>query len=304
MVAGDAGDAAPRGPRRGRTVLVLALGLLVGVAAAVFAPRLLDDDDASEAAVPAQQGRTLDGDEVVTSPEDLLPDDVEVPPGADAQSAEAALTGFLDAEVAKEYETSFGFLSSADRITFGSPAGWVAGHADVVPPILSYEPGEVSEGDGVTTIVTRVTFEPGLDQVVGLTPGEARVAWEVLEAEDGSWGVALDTSAVEPIYPPAEGAGAAARTWVDARQACAEAPNEREGLVGAAPLADLLCGAEGELALGEVSALDEAAASTIATAFGPETAAASRAVRITGSVELAAVLAPIGDEWFVIGVLP
>ncbi|MDQ3385815.1 MAG: hypothetical protein M3503_07395, partial [Actinomycetota bacterium] len=106
------------------------------------------------------------------------------------------------------------------------------------------------------------------------------------------------------IYPPAEGAGAAARTWVDARQGCTEAPNERDGLVGAAPLADGLCGAEGEPSLGEVTVLDEAAAATISTAFGPETAAASRAVRITGSVELAAVLAPIGDEWFVIGILP
>ena len=283
---------------------MLALGLLVGVAAAVLVPRILDRDDGPGAAVPAAQGRTLDGDEVITSPEDLLPDDVEVPPGAGAESAEAAVTGFLDAEVAKDFRTSFGFLSSTDRIAFGSPAGWVAGHADVLAPVTAYELGEVSEGDGVTTVVTTVTFEPALDQVTGLTPGEARVAWEVLEAEDGTWGVALDTSAVEPTYPPAEGAGAAARTWVDARQACSEAPNERQGLVGAAPLADALCDAEGELSLGEVSALDDAAASTISTAYGPEAAAAARAVRITGSVELTAVLAPVGDEWSVIGVLP
>lgn len=305
-VGGDAGGAPSRSRSRGRgrTALVLVLGLLVGVAAAVVVPRILDRDEGTGAAVPAAQERTLDGDEVITSPEDLLPDGVEVPPGAGAQSPEAALTGFLDAEVAKDFETSFGFLSSTDRIEFGSPAGWVAGHADVLPPVLAYEPGEVSQGDGVATVVTTVTFEPGLDQVVGLTPGQARVAWEVLEAEDGSWGVSLDTSAVEPIYPPAEGAGAAARTWVDDRQACTDPANEREGLVGAAPLADTLCGAEGELSLGEVSVLDEAATATISTAFGPETAAASRAVRITGSVELAAVLAPIGDEWFVIGVLP
>ena len=283
---------------------MLALGLLVGIAAAVIVPRILDRGSDTGAAAPPQQGRTLDDDDVVTSPEDLLPDDVEVPPGAGAESAEAALTGFLDAEVAQDFETSFGFLSSTDRVAFGSPAGWVAGHADVLPPVLAYEPGEVSEGDGVTTIVTMMTFEPGLDQVVGLTPGEARVAWEVLEAEDGSWGVALDTSEVEPVYPPAEGAGPAARTWVEARQGCTEPPNEREGLVGAVPLADTLCRAEGELELGEVTALDEAAATTISTAFGPETAAASRAVRVTGSVELAAVLAPVGDEWFVIGVLP
>lgn len=285
--------------------LVLILGLLAGVAAAVLVPRLLDggDEQPGEAA-PAADRRTLDEDEPVTSPEDLLPDDVEVSPGAGAPTAEAALTGFLDAEAAQDFETSFGFLSSTDRVSFGSPAGWVAGHANVFPPLLGYELGEVSEGEGVTTVVTTVMFEPGLDQVVGLTPGRARVAWEVLEAEDGAWGVALDTSAVEPVFPPAEEAGAAARTWLDDRQACAEPAGEREGLVGAAPLADTLCDAAGELVAGDVAELDETEATTISTAFGPEAAAASRVVRVTGSVELGAVLAPIGDEWVVIGILP
>lgn len=285
---------------------MLVLGLLAGVGLAVLIPRLLDGGDAGETgrAAPVADRRTLDEDEPVTSPEDLLADDVEVPPGAGAPSAEAALTGFLDAEVAKDFATSFGFLSSTDRVAFGSPAGWVAGHADVVPPLLDYEVGEVSEGDGVTTIATTMTFEPGLDQVVGLTPGRARVAWELLEAEDGTWGVALDTSAVEPIFPPAEEAGAAARAWVTERQACRQPANEREGLVGAAGLADALCDAAGELAVGDVTALDETATTTVSTAFGPETAAASRVVRVTGSVELGAVLAPIGDEWVVIGILP
>jgi hypothetical protein len=284
---------------------VLVLGLLVGVAAAVLVPRLLDGgDDESAPAVPATEGRTLDDDEPVTSPEDLLPDDVDVPPGAGAPTAEAALTGFLDAEVAGDFAASFGFLSSTDRVAYGSPAGWVAGHADVVPPVLDYEVGEASTGDGVTTIVTTMTFEPGLDQVVGLTPGRARVAWELLEAEDGTWGVALDTSALEPIYPPAEEAGRAASNWVTERQACRQPENERDGLIGAPGLADSLCDATGELTVGDVEVLEEPSATTVSTAFGPETAAASRVVRIDGSVTLGAVLAPIGDEWVVIGILP
>ena len=284
---------------------MLVLGLVVGVAAAVLIPRLLDGgDDETERVAPEGEGRTLAEDEPVTTPEDLLPDDVEVPLGAGAASAEAALTGFLDAEVAGDYEASFGFLSSTDRVTYGSPAGWVAGHADVVPPVLDYEVGEASEGDGVTTIVTTMTLEPGLDQVVGLTPGRARVAWELLEADDGTWGVALDTSAIEPIFPPAEEAGAAARAWVTERQACREPVNERDGLIGATGLADSLCDAAGKLTVGDVEVLDETATTTVSTAFGPETAAASRVVRIDGSLTLGAVLAPIGDEWVVIGILP
>jgi hypothetical protein len=284
---------------------VLVAGLLVGVAAAVLIPRLLDGgDDEAERVAPEGDRRTLAEDEPVTSPEDLLPDDVDVPPGAGAASAEAALTGFLDAEVAGNYEATFGFLSSTDRVTYGSPAGWVAGHADVVPPVLDYEVGDASEGDGVATIVTTMTLEPGLDQVVGLTPGRARVAWELLEADDGTWGVALDTSAIEPIFPPAEEAGPAARAWVTERQACRAPVNERDGLIGATGLADSLCDATGELTVGDVEVLDEAATTTVSTAFGPETAAASRVVRVDGPLTLGAVLAPIGDEWVVIGILP
>jgi hypothetical protein len=39
------------------------------------------------------------------------------------------------------------------------------------------------------------------------------------------------------------------------------------------------------------------------TAFGPETGSWARVVPVTAPVSLRAVVAPIGDEWVVVGVL-
>ncbi len=305
-----AADHPTPGGRPIRTILAVALGLLVGVVAAVLVPRLLDSDDATAPASDlASEGseaerRTLDDDDVVTGPADLLDEDAPIPPGAGATSAEAALVGFLDAEADRDFETSFGFLSAADRQEYGSAAFWVASHANVVAPVVSYELGAASETADFTAVETTVRFEPGLDQVVGLTPAEALVTWAVSEGPDGTWGVSLGASAIVPSYPPDGGAADAARSWVDARQACEEPTNERQGLIGSAAIATTLCDAEGELRIGEVERLDDAAGAAVNTAFGSEAANAARLVRVEGSVELGALLAPIGDEWIVIGVLP
>lgn len=286
------------------TVVLVLVGLFAGIGAAILVPRLLDGDEGGDSAPAADGGRTL-GDEEIDGPADLLPDDAEVPPGAGADSPEAALTGFLDAEVAGDYESSFGYLSAEDRTLYGSPAGWVASHADAIPPVLAYELEPVDAGDGQATAVSTVTFEPGLDQVVGLTPGRAQVTWDLRQGADGSWGVSMgETTTFEPLYPSEEGVGPAAQRWVTSRQACETPSNEFGGLIGPDALADALCGADGELELGEPAPLGDIEEATYSTAFGPETAQVVRVVRVSGPVELGVALAPIGDEWTVIGVVP
>lgn len=278
------------------------LGLLVGVAIAVLVPRLLDDGDdvAGEAATISEARRSLDeADGPVDAPADLL-EDGPVPPGAGAGSAEAAVTGFLDAEAASDFETSFGFLSAQDRQLYGSPAGWEASHADVFPPVVSYEVEEA----GLDAVITTVVFEPGLDPVTGLTPGQARITWDVPVGPEGDMGVALETSLIEALHPAEEGAVDAARLWADDRRACETPSNERDGLIGTPGLAQQLCDAEGSITLGEPRGLDDLEATPFFTAFGAEAVSASRVVRISGPAELGAVLAPIGDQWSVIGVVP
>lgn len=265
----------------------------------MLGPRLFDDGDTTTDAI-SEARRTLDAaNPDIDAPEDLI-DDGPVPPGAGAESAEAAVAGFLDAEAEGDFETSFGFLSAADRQLYRSPAGWEASHADVFPTVVDYEIEEV----GPDLVVTTVMFEPGLDPVVGLTPGRARITWDVPAGPEGDRGVALETSQVEAIYPAEEGAAAAARVWVDARQACEPPTNERTLLLGVPSLADELCDADGSPSLGDPQPLDDIQATPFFTAFGAEAVSASRVVRVSGPVELGAVLAPIGDEWSVIGVVP
>lgn len=290
----------PRGDRRRvPTALLVLLGLVAGIVGAVVVPRLLDDrgDTATEAPTP--------GTGAVDRPSVTTPADPDIPAGARAESPEAAVRGFLDAEVAKDFETSFGFLSAADRAAHGSPAGWVAAHADAIPPVLGYELEPVTPGLGEASAVAMVRFEPGLDQVVGLTPGRARVTWDVRQDADGTWGVSLgESTTFEPLYPSADEAGPAARRWADARRACDTPENEYATLVGTRGLAEALCGASGDVSTGEPAPLGDIEAARFATAFGPETAVAARVVRLRGAVELGAVLAPIGDVWTVIGVVP
>jgi hypothetical protein len=109
---------------------------------------------------------------------------------------------------------------------------------------------------------------------------------------------------MEPLYPSEEGVAPAAQQWLEARQRCETPANEFAGLLGPPQLAEPLCGADGDLETGEPAPLDDVQTNAFATAFGPETAEIARLVRVSGPVELGAVLVPIGDDWTVIGVVP
>jgi hypothetical protein len=131
------------------------------------------------------------------------------------------------------------------------------------------------------------------------------VTWDVRQGSDGTWGVVLgDTTTIEPLYPSETGVAPAAEQWVDARQRCETPANEFAGLLGPPQLAEELCGVDGDLTIGAPAPLGDVESNAFSTAFGPETAEIARAVRVSGPVELVAVLVPIGDDWTVIGVVP
>lgn len=288
--------------RRWTTFLAVIGGLVLGLGAALIGVQLFGGDD--DASAPGA-GTSRTAPDEVNSPEDLLPDDLPVPDGAGAESAEMAVTGFLDAESDQAFQTSFGYLSSVDRATFGSSAGWVASHANELPLIVDYQLGDVTPvSEDRATVSADVTFEPGLDQVIGLTPGSAAVRWDVVQGSDGFWGVALESSSIEPRFPSDDGVVPAAQAWADARQDCETPANERAGLVGAPPLADELCDTNASVELGDPDALDDVEARPVLTAFGPEAAAAARVVRVDGPATFGVVLVPIGSEWTVVAVLP
>lgn len=217
----------------------------------------------------------------------------------DASSPQAAVEGLLGAEARGDFTASYAFLSEADRIAWPTPAAWVAAHAEL-PPITGYTVEEVRDD----TVVTLLALRSELNPVVGLVPARSRATWRAVE-EDGGWRVLYGTATASPLYPGDEGVGDAVSRWARARQRCATEAQQEGSLVGAPALADRLCGADGELALGQPGLLTDGPETTpLLNAYGPEVFTWARVVPVVDPVEMLVVTGPIDDRWRVVGVLP
>lgn len=176
------------GGGRGRTAAVV-LAVVVGLTLGVGLTLALTGGDDSSTTAPLD---ATDPSVPTTAPNSGAP-----PPGAVAGSPEAAVEGFLAAEIAGDLDASFGFLSAEAWSRFGSPASWTASHADLLAPIRAYEVEEVDESE----VITLVTFEPGLDEVKGLVAERTRVVWTT-SADGGSWGSISPPARGSPCTPP------------------------------------------------------------------------------------------------------
>ena len=220
-----------------------------------------------------------------------------------AGDAAAAVRGYLDAELAGDTDASYGFLSTADRAILGSAQGWALAHADLFP-LTGYVLADTLAVEGGVDVMVAVTYEPSLDEVVGLVPARADATFRAV-AEEHGWRVDLADSFLEPRYPDEADARDAVAAWAVSRQACEEPAEYTGGLVGTPALAEALCGADGALAVGMAQALHgDPAATPVLAAFGEDATAWARAVDVAGPVEFRAVVAPVGDEWVVVGILP
>jgi hypothetical protein len=216
---------------------------------------------------------------------------------AEAGSVVAAVEAFLTAEVSGDLAGAHALLSSNDRVELATPADWEAVHADLLPPITGFEIGATTTSDGGFIVTTTLEQEAGLDSVLGLITGSATADWAAVEESDG-WRIDLATSSITPIYPTDSSAPEAAAAWAD--DPCSSPP-----LIGYAAGVAELCEAGGPVEVGEPVLLDEASdLAPFVAAYGPEVATWARSVSIGGPVSLRAVLAPIGEEWQVIGALP
>lgn len=302
MLEPEAGGPPPRRRRLWgwlRVTLLLAVGIGVGAGITAGLPgKVLDAVDASSDTVvptatprireaPATPARTPDGR--LRRPDDPA----------------TAVRGFLAAESERRFADAFAFLSTADHDEFGDAAGYVAAHADWLPPLRDFTVDRVEERGGSAVVVTRVAFEASLDEVAGLVPGAAEVTWTAV-ASDGGWAVELTSAAMVPQYPAEEQAVQDVAAWAAARRACRAPPPalEHTPVRGVASLADALCGADVEVAVGGVGPLREVDAASFLAAYGGEVSTWARVVDVDTPVGLRAVVAPIGDRWAVIGVLP
>lgn len=225
------------------------------------------------------------------------------PPAPASATADAALDAFLSAEARRDYATSYGLLSAADRDEIGSRKEWAAAHGEL-PTVTTFVLGAVRVVDGASAEVEAdVTFESTLDETRGLVPARAHATW-VAVAEDGGWRVAHSQSRLTPQHPDEQGAVSAAETWVTARRSCDRPAEYEDGLVGAASPVEDLCDARGPVRVGAVARLEpDAGVEPFLAAFGPEVLSWARVVPTTSPVPMAVVLAPVADSWLVIGTL-
>lgn len=204
-----------------------------------------------------------------------------------------AVAGFLAAEAVDDFDASFSYLAAADQAAYAGPADWRAAHGRM-PDILGFEVTAVDDD----TVTTSVTLDSALDPVLGLVPARASIAWEVVE-EAAGWRVTYGEAVVTPRYPPDAGAARAAAAWAAARQACEP---DAEIRVGSLSLPERLCGADGEVVVGEPEPLGPAGGSSdLVAAYGPEAVEWARIVPLRSPERLRLLLAPVDDTWLVVG---
>ncbi len=286
--------------------VVAVVALAVGIGATLLLTRSdpLAPSTASRGELAPARDVTLDGEALAAAGFVDLPappSDVATPPADDAA---AAVEGFLAAEANDDLETSFGFLAPETQTAFGgSPATWIAAHADVLPPVTGFLVGEVEViGEATSAVTSTVGFEPSLDEVIGLVPAQADVVWMVVET-DGSFGVDIDASQFAPRFAPEDDAATAASAWVASRQDCRRDGEWGGTLLGVEGPVRELCGATGQPAVGATQPLGELEANAFTAAFGEDALTWAREVPVTAPIEFRVVVAPIGTEWRVIGAL-
>lgn len=221
-------------------------------------------------------------------------------PSAPKPSPEAALDALLTAEMAKDHEASFRLLSAEGRRRHPDSASW-ASRRNETPPIISFriEPG------GEAEVVASVSHRPALDPFIGLSAAQERQTWTA-RREGGGWLLDAEPK-VELLLPNADRASAAALEWSRAVQACdAERARRRQAVaepLGASTPPGRLCGATGEVAVGPVENVPPGPASQeLVAQYGPDLYQWAKAVRVTAPASpFYVVLAPLGDDWQVIG---
>lgn len=284
--------------RRGRRrdIVIVAVGLAAGLGiAGVFGGIDLPSRDERQPSPLAAAGPLT---AVTAAPSG------SVPSGDPAPDPSAAVEAFLDAEIAGDLDRSYRLLAAAQRASHGSAAAWIAAHADLLP-VTGYELGGVAAGEGVAEVAAELTLDSSIDEVVGLVPARASVVWVVV-AEDGGWLVDHEASRFIGRYPDDTLVLEAAEAWLRDRSSCRRAQEYDAGLVGASgAAADSLCGATPRPRLARaVGRLDASDGAAFVSAFGPSALDWARTVELVGSPELRIVLAPVEDEWLVIGAVP
>lgn len=223
-------------------------------------------------------------------------------PAPAAPTPTDAVSRYIDAEIEANSVASYGELSASDRAAFDFE-DWESGQ-DERPPYVSFT---ILEASGETVVVD-AQLTPAINEVVGVIPGRAEVTFEVI-AEDGGYRVSLNDTAMQPRFPDRQLAAPVAQSWVTAVQACKS--DERSALeydgslLGTLGLTESLCGIAGTIGTPQSGTYDDLTdPSIMLSAFGSDAADWTEVATFTGLTgveKLQVILAPLGDQWVVVG---
>lgn len=296
-----------RGGGAARRTLVLGVVLAVGVGGgALLARPRGDNPERAVAAAPAAEALPVAGDGGAAAPIDVSAREQPPPAPAGATGPAEAVEEFLAAEADADWAASWDLLSQSDRDRLGSVSVW-EGQRPYLVPIVGATVGEVVSEGARATVSADLRLRSSLDLINGLVPARATSSW-VAVREDGGWYVDHANSTYTPVYPDEAGIVPATQAWIADAIAC-RTPDRRP--LGTAALVQSLCGAaggdvpSGAVAVGDVGPLPEFdEVGPFVEAWGPETHGWARVATVDEPIQIRAVLAPLGDEWVVVGVLP
>lgn len=220
-------------------------------------------------------------------------------PQVPAASAVAAVDAYSNAESTGDFATSWSLLSSDDRDEIGSFEAWRQQHS-VSPRFTGSQ--LVSSGPG--PVVTEATFEPRVDEAVGVIAGSARITWATTE-ENGGFTIDRSATRSDAHYPSDERAPLDANAWLTAVRSKTVPTGYRGTLIGLPSLRADLAKAKGPFRPTRTMELADWTTPVLVTnAFGPAASTWARIVRFEGPTDFDAVMAPLGERWVVVGLVP
>ena len=228
-------------------------------------------------------------------------------PRPEPGTAAEAVTRYLAAEVAGDDVASWALVSSAGTDRYPTIESWRAGRDRLQPTSFAVQ-AAVARSATTSEITVAVTYSPAIDPFTGFVPGRA-IDTFVARQQDGHWRVDPSPSRVDPQLPPDEAAVQVAQSWLDRLSAC-DSERARQ-LQTASPLYGPLDSLTAPCRMHATWIAEPA--QPIASAFdAPDYVAAfgsgvtSWARVVTGRTpdgQLSVVVAPLGDDWKVLGVL-
>jgi hypothetical protein len=217
---------------------------------------------------------------------------------------------FVDAFVNGDARTAFPLLVAADQSFFGSAEQFGATMARSAPWLNA---DVTAQGNSIVVAVQRT---PQLDDALGLITANTSVTIPVTN-ESGIWRFDWRNRQVNDVSTLTDQTVRAdVLAWAKLQQQCKpDATREHvTGLVGVSGFAGQLCGAKGNLALGETAPLDSLDdPGPFVDAFGSEVMEWGRVVTLrtpTNStpanstptnIDMQVVVAPVGERWIVVG---